>query len=421
MARKTTGYLYQPRKGNAYRVQFSIRGTRFNYSLNHSDGTPITNKKEARAAADTLLLPFRAGTEADRLRAMADAADTAEMRAAKAEAEMMAAREREAKRKQRERTEIGKCWSVYCTAMRRQGKMASGEPKHGTNLANYRGYAKAFEAWARRRFFGREPITLADMTDDDAQEFLGTLTADGKASGTRNKYLHFLRTFAGVVFEACGLGDLPNPFAKIEGVRNQPRKKDAFTREQAAAILAAATGELKTVCYLGYYTGLRLGDCCTLEWREVDLKRRIIAHTPRKTAKSSGAQVKIGIPEPLLAHLAELKAQCFPVDSVCIVPKFAAAYQTNRRDIPNRAFMRLLETCGLGKADGHSYGFHSFRHTFITRCIEAGVPLAEVQKIAGHSTPTMTAHYVANMSDDAAVQFANRAFGGTPDGKQGEE
>lgn len=410
MARQTTGYIYQPRKGNCFRVRFSIRGTPFNFSLHHPDGTPITSPKEARAAADALLLPFRVRTEADRLRAMADALGGAEARAERAERELAAAREREATRKARERTEISRCWGVYCAAMRKRGKMASGQPKRGTNFANYRGYVRAFEAWARRRFFGKEPITLADMTADDAQEFLRTLQADGKSNGTYNKYLHFLRTFAATVFEACGLGDLPNPFAKIEGMRNQPKKKDAFTPEQEAAILNAATGELKTICFLGCYTGLRLGDCCTLEWREVDLERRIIAHTPRKTAKSSGAQVKIGIPEPLLAHLAELKAQCFPVDSGCIVPKFAADYNANRRDIPNAQFLRLLERCGLGKTDGN-YGFHSFRHAFVTRCIEAGVPLAEVQKLAGHSTPTMTAHYVASLSDEAAAQFADKVFG----------
>ena len=37
--------------------------------------------------------------------------------------------------------------------------------------------------------------------------------------------------------------------------------------------------------------------------------------------------------------------------------------------------------------------FHSLRHTFVTRCVEAGVPVAVVRELVGHTRETMTLHY----------------------------
>ena len=36
---------------------------------------------------------------------------------------------------------------------------------------------------------------------------------------------------------------------------------------------------------------------------------------------------------------------------------------------------------------------HSFRHTFVTRCIQSGMDAATVKKIAGHSDEKMTNYY----------------------------
>jgi integrase len=38
-------------------------------------------------------------------------------------------------------------------------------------------------------------------------------------------------------------------------------------------------------------------------------------------------------------------------------------------------------------------GFHSLRHSFVSLCNEAGVPLSVVQSMVGHSSPAMTRIY----------------------------
>ena len=43
-------------------------------------------------------------------------------------------------------------------------------------------------------------------------------------------------------------------------------------------------------------------------------------------------------------------------------------------------FEKMVKECGLEKAN-----FHSLRHTFATRCIEAGVDVKTLSEILGHS------------------------------------
>jgi integrase len=380
--------------------------------LYRDDGTPIKNRKEAREKADTLLLPLMAGSEVDRLRAMLAALESAEQKAARAEAALQEAREKDEERKRRGRTKLEGCWRLYCKAIRESGKMTGAEdiPAHGTNRYNYRTYFQIFTAWARRRFFGRDSVLLADISGDDAKDFFAELAREGKSQGTYNKYLHFLRSFTETVFEACGLKGLENPFGAVATMtQHKPKRRRVLSVEQATEILDKAEGELKTLCFLGYYTGLRLGDCCTLEWKEVDLERRIITRTPRKTAKTSGAEVKIGIPLPLLAHLRALPNR----DGAggFIVPDMARRYNLNRNNVC-RPIKALFEACGLRNDKGFTeYGFHCFRHTYITMHAEAGTPLAVLQSIAGHSNSVMTEHYIGAVSDDAAVRFADNAYG----------
>lgn len=65
---------------------------------------------------------------------------------------------------------------------------------------------------------------------------------------------------------------------------------------------------------------------------------------------------------------------------------------------PQSAFRAAVARSNLGK----HVRIHDLRHTCLTRLSKLNVPPAIVQKLAGHTTPTMTAKYV-NIDDDAMV------------------
>jgi len=52
-------------------------------------------------------------------------------------------------------------------------------------------------------------------------------------------------------------------------------------------ILDVADGEHKLVIALGIYTGMRLGDCATLKWTEVEFDRN---QDPANTEHDGGCQ-----------------------------------------------------------------------------------------------------------------------------------
>jgi integrase len=61
--------------------------------------------------------------------------------------------------------------------------------------------------------------------------------------------------------------------------------------------------------------------------------------------------------------------------------------------------------------------FHTLRHTYASRMVQAGVDLYRVQRLLGHSTPVMTARYSKLADDDLrnavhAMELANEAKGG---------
>ena len=58
-------------------------------------------------------------------------------------------------------------------------------------------------------------------------------------------------------------------------------------------------------------------------------------------------------------------------------------------------------------------GFHSLRHSFVSRCRQANAPLSVVEAIVGHSSPAMTRHYthVGELAAAVAVGALPRVMG----------
>jgi integrase len=182
---------------------------------------------------------------------------------------------------------------------------------------------------------------------------------------------------------------------------------------------------------------LRLGDCATLRWDEVDFAQGFIIRIPNKTAASDKA-VRIPIFKTLAAMLADARPK---TRQAYVLPEAARLYQGGADAITGR-IQRLFWNAGIDchapgtgsqikrDADGNPEtieggnvaltqtgnravvrcGFHSLRHTFVSLCREAGAPLSVVEAIVGHSNPAMTRHY-SHTSDAEAT----RAVAALPD------
>ena len=173
-----------------------------------------------------------------------------------------------------------------------------------------------------------------------------------------------------------------------------------------------------------------------MTWDCIDFERKEITYIPRKMARRTGYKsVTLPLKKELydgLLKAFELKSNNKPNENY-ILPHIAERYARNHTGI-QKDVMKIIR-CATGeetkaskdhlqgkrKLAANVYSLHSFRHTFVSFCANAGVPLAVVAEIIGHGNPIMTEHYshISTESKRNAIMalpsFSNTAPQG-PDG-----
>ena len=134
------------------------------------------------------------------------------------------------------------------------------------------------------------------------------------------------------------------------------------------------------------YTGLRVGELCALRWEDISNNTIHISKTMQRLQNSSG-KTEVMILPPKTASSDRMIP--VPKSLVTLIEKRRkiGGYmltQTNGRPVEprqlQRKFSKLVEECRLDSAN-----FHTLRHTFATRCVEAGVDIKTLSELLGHS------------------------------------
>ena len=269
---------------------------------------------------------------------------------------------------------------------------------------SYRGHLAALESWLATH--APDATELRHITRVHATGFLTDLQSR-KDVGTYNKHLTFFKCLWRILADVPGAKLKENPWEKFDAAAHKVQERRELTVEELTRVCSSVEGEMRLLFAIGIYTGLRLHDCALLDWGTVDLVRGIIQLTPNKIKNNASARpVTIPIHATLSAMLAETPSK---QRTGFVLPKTAARYLQNDSLIA-RDIKRVFTKCGIATsangdeiADGvdkgkHKrakilVGFHSLRHTYVSLSANAGVPLAIVQAIVGHSNPAMTRHY----------------------------
>lgn len=242
---------------------------------------------------------------------------------------------------------------------------------------------------------------LRDLTRGDAADFVREVAAT-RAPATANLYADSVRRIIHALTDGakCAFDGLPR-------LRVEQSLRRALTDEELGRVLGTADGEMRTLCHIGAYTGLRLSDAVRVKWEDFTADGAALIVRPRKTAHSSGRVVSVPVHAELRRVIGDGGGKCG-----YLMPQLAAL----KHDALGRRVMGHLQKC-VGfergrKPQGYrrsmpEVGFHSLRATFITRLANAGTPLPVVQSLVGHTTPTMTMRYY-RASADVAAQFLAR-------------
>lgn len=136
---------------------------------------------------------------------------------------------------------------------------------------------------------------------------------------------------------------------------------------------------------LALYTGIRVGELCALKWEDITDEYIQINKTMTRIKSDNGkTEIKIGTPKSDSSNRLIPTPQCL----LPLINQFRNAgyvLSTEKLDYTEPRLMqikfeKMIKESGLEKTN-----FHALRHTFATRCVEAGVDVKTLSEILGHS------------------------------------
>lgn len=155
---------------------------------------------------------------------------------------------------------------------------------------------------------------------------------------------------------------------------------------------------------IALHTGMRIGEICALQWKNVDLTNDLIyvkytVSRVKNSEKNKKTTLIIDTPKTNSSN------RVIPISSA-LKPFLEDAFRYKKSEfvvsekedfIGTRTFdykyRKLISDTGLMLVS-----FHALRHTFATRCIEAGMDVKTLSEILGHASATTTLNIYVHSS-----------------------
>lgn len=205
-----------------------------------------------------------------------------------------------------------------------------------------------------------------------------------------------------------------NPCKKsVKSDMGQPSdKKEALTIDVQRKFLEAARDQSYENQYrFVLQTGLRTGELVGLKWDDIDFKNKTLTISRTMEYRYKVGEWRIGPPKsgsgyrtvPLTDEAIRiLKAQKEKNSKIKVIPmEWADQVFLCRKGEPvknstyDTALFKICDKVGIKR-----FSMHVLRHTFATRCIEAGMMPKTLQKILGHSNIGITMNLYVHITED---------------------
>ena len=153
-------------------------------------------------------------------------------------------------------------------------------------------------------------------------------------------------------------------------------------------------------CNLGIliclFTGLRIGEICTLKWEDVSFEEQsIYVHQSMQRVQVNGKEKKTEIIVSSPKSTCSIRRIPIPNELMSLLicnKKSEKSYLITGEDnkyieprCMENKFKSVALACGI-----KDIKFHSLRHTFATRCVELGFDAKSLSEILGHATVNIT-------------------------------
>ena len=274
-------------------------------------------------------------------------------------------------------------------------------------------------------------IRLKYLTKDDIQKFYEGLIKQGRLDekgGLSPKTIRNIHNMLHAALDsAVNENYIDRNVSENTTLPRQMKKEMQFLNlDDERKLSEVSKGErLGIGVLIAIHTGLRIGEIMALTWDEVDMKKHVIS--VKKTMR------RINNPDPekscsktiIIEDEPKTAKSCrnIPVDDV-LYPYLEKMMETQKAEktllgqeykdsnhvicfpdggiIEPRTYEDFFKRM-LKKAKISSINFHSLRHTFAARSIEAGIDLYTLSSLLGHASIQITLDNYAHLSDQGKL------------------
>ena len=251
-------------------------------------------------------------------------------------------------------------------------------------------------------------VALSDMNSLLINQFLLFKLENGRVDQQGGLNPSYVRSIMLIINSALNYAALEGwcatmktPICRPVAAKNEIRIIDMKEQRQLETYIMKHLDLTGVGILLSLYAGLRIGEICALSWDDVDLENRVIfvRHTLSRVKRSNSYYLglerpktnsslrEIPIPSSLFSVLERIRARS---DSKFVIS--TSDTFLNPRTFEYR-YHKLLKQAGVTDIN-----FHALRHTFATRCIQAGVDIKSLSEVLGHSNTSITLNIYVHSS-----------------------
>lgn len=246
-------------------------------------------------------------------------------------------------------------------------------------------------------------VDISQLSAKRINDFLKEKIASGRLDGSGGLSASYVRSIMLIINSVLRFAEKNGLRPPMEGATYKPAIEkgsvEVLSLEEQRRLeehLLDGCTPSKLGVFLALQTGMRIGEVCALSWNDVDLQKKLIhiRHTVVRSAISSeheGATLYLDVPKtrsslrtiPVPARLNSILETAYKERISDFVASKSETFVSPRTF--DYRYHKILE-CSMVP----SRNFHTLRHTFATRCIEAGVDVKTLSEILGHSNTSIT-------------------------------
>jgi integrase len=252
-----------------------------------------------------------------------------------------------------------------------------------------------------RPVFGNRRLT--EINRQEVQTFHANLLNENIAQATADHYVKLIRQILNRAVEWSVIE--ANPIARIKLFNPDNRLERYLDAAQLASLVSVLkTDRNRSICNIALLllsTGARLNEALSAKWVHIDRQSRVW-RIPATTSKSKRVR-SVPLNDAALDVLAQLDTEGKSDYLFVSSRRDKNGQKTQRLSYPHKVWSRIRAKAGLP-----NLRIHDLRHAYASFLVNSGRTLFEVQKILGHSSPSVTERY-SHLSSKALMEAANSA------------